>query len=195
PRPPHLLFADEMGSYVMPGVARFFEQARSANISIMPGFQAFGNLREVSPEFADIILQNTWSKVMFRFGGADSAEMAADIIGKRTAMVYSLSQSENETTSSPFVHATPQSSTGAGGGTGESWRENEDYRVSPAKLAALAIGTCIVTIGPRVYHLRVPWLQTPSSDRIHFSPLHHPTRIPDGQIPLDLEHKYAVQSG
>lgn len=190
PNPPHLLFADEMGSYVMPGVARFFEQARSGNIAVMPGFQAFGNLREVSPEFADIILQNTWSKVMFRFGGADSAEIAADIIGKQMKMLYTLSSSENISESSPFVHAAPKSSTGSGGGTGETWRENEDYRVSPAKLAALGIGTCIVTIGSRVYHLRVPYLKTPSSDEVSFRPMRHPRRVPAGQTPLEYEKKY-----
>ena len=191
PNPPHLVFADEMGSYVMPGVARFFEQARSANVAIMPGFQAFGNLREVSPEFADIILQNTWTKVMFRFGGADSAETAAEIIGKRKVFAYSLSQSENESESSPFIRATPQSSTGQGGGTGETWRENEEYRVAPAKLAALGIGECITIIGSRVYHLRIPYLQTPTSDTVEFRPLRHPRRTPAGWQTLDLEKKYS----
>lgn len=190
PHPPHLLFADEMGSYVMPGIARFFEQARSANISVMPGFQAFGNLREVSPEFADIILQNTWNKVMFRFGGADSALIASEIIGKRRQYIHSLSTSENESKSSPFLRSAPQSSSGEGGGMGESWREDENYRVAPAKLAALPIGQCVVTVGARVYHIRVPLLTTPSSDEVQFEPLRHPRRIPKDGIPLDLERRY-----
>ena len=59
PWPPFIGALDEMGSYVMQGIARLFEQARSARVALLPGFQAFGNLREVSAEFADIIMQNT----------------------------------------------------------------------------------------------------------------------------------------
>ncbi len=44
--------------------------------------QSCGKLREVSPEFADIVMQNTWSKALFRFGGNDSAEAPAEIVGK-----------------------------------------------------------------------------------------------------------------
>ncbi|QHS08989.1 type IV secretory system conjugative DNA transfer family protein [Sinimarinibacterium sp. NLF-5-8] len=190
PHPPHLLFADEMGSYAMPGVSRLFEQARSAGISVMPGFQAFGQLREVSPEFADVILQNTWSKVLFRFGGADSAETAAEIIGKHKKMLYTLSQTANRSASSPFIHATPQLSQGEGDGLGESWRENEEYRVSPAKLSALAIGECVVTIGPRVYHLKVPYLNLPGAQDVEFIPLRHVRTVPQGWTGHDLGSRY-----
>lgn len=194
PNPPHLLFADEMGSYVMPGIARFFEQARSARIAVIPGFQAFGNLREVSPEFADIILQNTWAKIMFRFGGNDSAEMAAEIIGKEIKAAYSLSQSETRSESSPFIRAAPQSTSGAAGGVGESWRESEEFRVPPSKLAGLPPGECITVIGPRVYHIRVPMLFTPSAEKVPFKPMRFPRRMPDGWIGMDLEKKYANYS-
>lgn len=200
PWPPYMIFADEMGSYVMEGIARLFEQARSGRIAMLPGFQSFGNLRAVSPEFADIILQNTWSKALFRFGSSDSGEVAAEMIGKIRKYVYSISQSESEGASAQFLRAAPQSSESASGGMGESWREEQDYRVSPAHLAGLGIGQCILTIGSRTYHLKVPRITTPIDDEeegderdpaLVFHPLRRPTRVPDGERTLDLASRYA----
>ncbi len=55
-----LAVLDEMGAYVMEGVARLFEQARSAGVALVPAFQSFSQLNKVSREFGDIIIQNTW---------------------------------------------------------------------------------------------------------------------------------------
>ena len=44
-RPEHFIaLLDEMGAYVMEGVGRLFEQARSANIALIPAFQSFSLL-------------------------------------------------------------------------------------------------------------------------------------------------------
>lgn len=203
PNPPYLCFLDEMGSYVMPGIARLFEQARSANIALVPGFQAFGNLREVSPEFADMILQSTWNKVFYRFGGADSAEAAADIIGKIKRLQYTIASSKNSGESAQFIQAAPQQSESESGGFGESWREMEEYRVTPGHLAGLGIGECVLTIARKAYHLRVPRLTTPIDDRddredksteiddqLSFKPLRFKNKIPDGMRPLNYEQNY-----
>lgn len=192
PWPPYLVFADEMGSYTMPGIARLFEQARSANIAMIPAFQAFGNLREVSREFADILVQNTWSKALFRFGSNDSAEAAAEIIGKIVRYRHSVSRSESASASAQFIQAAPQSSESAAGNLGESWSETEDYRVSPDKLAGLGMGQCVLTIGPRTYHLNIPRITTPVDDdpeRPVFEPPAYPTRVPDGERGIDLESR------
>lgn len=204
PNPPFLCFLDEFGSYVMPGIARLFEQARSAQIAIVPGFQAFGNLREVSPDFADIILQNTWNKVFYRFGGADSAEAAADIIGKVKRLQYTIASSKNSGESAQFIQSAPQQSESESGGFGESWREMEEYRVTPGHLAGLGIGECVLTIARRAYHLRVPRLTTPIDDRdqlrddkssemddaLTFVPRRYRLSIPSGERPLNLEKQY-----
>src|SRR5690606_16323188 len=84
PAIPFLCLLDEMGSYVMEGIARLFEQARSANIALLPAFQSFSQLNRVSPDFADIVIQNTWNKVFFKFGSKDSTEDAAEILGHTT---------------------------------------------------------------------------------------------------------------
>ncbi|MCC5611593.1 type IV secretion system DNA-binding domain-containing protein, partial [Nostoc sp. CHAB 5834] len=91
PNPPFLVFADEMGSYVMQGIARLFEQARSAGICMIPAFQTFANLRAISPDFEDIIIGNTWNKIFFKFASKDSPETAAEIIGKTKKYIKSLS--------------------------------------------------------------------------------------------------------
>ena len=190
PSPPHLLFADEMGSYVMPGVSRFFEQARSGNIAILAGFQAIGQLREVSPEFADTLMQNTWSKIMFRFGAADSAAQAAEMIGSHRRMAYALSASASSGEGAPFIRAAPAAHVSENEGLGESWRETEEYRVPPSKLAALGVGECVTLIGARMYHLRVPYLRVPVDATREYVRLRHPRRTPPDQVGLDFTRRY-----
>lgn len=203
PWPPFLAFLDEMGSYVMEGIARLFEQARSAHVGIIPGFQAMGNLGKVSPEFSDILMQNTWSKVFYRFGGADSAEAAADMIGMVKRLQYTLSTSAGAGDSAQMIQAAPQHSNSSSSGFGESWREIEEYRVTPAHLSGLGVGECVMTIARRVYHLRVPMLNTPVSNRgegevrgssfvdeFSFVPRHNKISIPPNERPINLEKDY-----
>jgi len=83
PDPPFLVLADEMGSYVMSAISTLFEQARSANIMLVPAFQTFAQLSNVSRDFASMIIQNTWSKVFFKYADDEAAEKAADIIAGR----------------------------------------------------------------------------------------------------------------
>jgi intracellular multiplication protein IcmO len=189
PNPPFLVFADEMGSYVMPGIARLFEQARSAGICMLPAFQTFANLRAVSPDFEDIIIGNTWNKVFFKFASKDSPETAAEIIGKVTKYVRSLSMSENEGSSASNLRATPQGSASKGGGLAESWRESEDYRVKPEHLKSLGMGEAVVMSGPRVYHIRTPMLNFPAPIP-EFKKTRHRVSVPPDEPGLDLELEY-----
>ncbi|WP_018234280.1 type IV secretory system conjugative DNA transfer family protein [Thioalkalivibrio thiocyanodenitrificans] len=189
PAPPYLIFADEMGSYVMPGIARLFEQARSANICMIPAFQSFANLSVVSPDFADMIIQNTWSKVLFKFGSKDSPEMAADIIGKSSTFQYSLSVSENDTESSPLLRTVPQLAESHGGGLGESWREEEGYRVSPDQLKSLGIGESVVMSGARMFHIKTPMLEFPEEVPV-YKVTRHPRQMPKEERGLEYEHRY-----
>ncbi|MHB8346005.1 MAG: type IV secretory system conjugative DNA transfer family protein [Acidiferrobacterales bacterium] len=200
PRPPFIGALDELGSYVMPGIARLFEQARSARVALLPGFQAFGNLREVSAEFADIIMQNTWSKALFRFGGNDSAESAAEMVGKVRRYQHGLSTSESSGESAHVIRAAPQSSESASGNVGQNWSEREDYRVSPDKLGGLMPGESVLTVGARTYHIVTPLMQTPIDTlkpddpkraEYLFVPMRHPTRVPDGEQGLHFDRRYS----
>jgi type IV secretory pathway TraG/TraD family ATPase VirD4 len=189
PNPPFLVFADEMGSYVMPGIARVFEQARSARICMIPAFQSFANLATVSPDFEDIIIQNTWSKVIFKFGAIDSPEKAAELIGKQMRYTHSVSSSKSTGDSASAIRTTPQASKSENASSGESWREEEVHRVTPDQLRALGIGEAVAVVGPRMYHLRMPRLEFPSPLPL-FRPLRHPQKMPAGIQGLDYESRY-----
>ena len=189
PDPPFLAFLDEMGSYVMPGIARLFEQARSANICLVPAFQSFANLSTVSPDFADMVIQNTWNKIFFKFGSKDSPEMAAEIIGKTVSYQRSYSKAKNESKSATLLRTNPQSSEGGGAGLSETWREQEVHRVSPDQLKSLSIGEVVVISGARMYHINTPMLKFPSQVA-EFKAIRHPVKMPAGEFKLGFERRY-----
>ena len=188
PNPPFIVFADEMGSYVMPGIARLFEQARSAQICMIPAFQTFANLRAVSPDFEDIIIGNTWNKIFFKFASKDSPETAAEIIGKTKKTIKSISTSENEGTSAQNVRTTPQGSGSRGGGMTESWRESEEYRIQPDHLKSMGMGEAVVMSGPRVFHISTPMLKFPKPPPYRVT--RHRMTMPAHEIGLDLHDRY-----
>lgn len=191
PNPPFLVFADEMGSYVMPGISRLFEQARSASIKLLPAFQSFANLASVSPEFADIIIQNTWNKIFFKFAAKDSSEQAAEIIGKVFKMTKTISRGENLGESAQSLRTAPTNTDSEGETLGESWRETEMFRVTPDQLRALGMGECIVISGARMYHLLTPMLDYSAAGVLpEFRVTRFPQRMPQGVRVLNLEERY-----
>lgn len=188
PNPPFMVFADEMGSYVMPGISRVFEQARSAGVMMIPAFQTFANLASVSPEFEEMIIGNTFTKVFFKLGSVDSATKAADLIGQEHKFQYSVSSSKSESSSAENLRVTPESSNSASGGVGESWRQAEDYRISPDKLMQMGIGECCVKSEARVYHISTQAIEFPKVPE--YKKNVYPTSLPPGITTLDLEGQY-----
>ncbi|GBG14424.1 ABC transporter [Novimethylophilus kurashikiensis] len=188
PNPPFICFADEMGSYVMPGISRVFEQARSAGVMMIPAFQTFANLASVSPEFEEMIIGNTWTKCFFKLGSIDSATKAADIIGQVKNYQYSVSASQSESASAQSLRVTPESSNSESGGVGESWRQMEEYRISPDKLSRMGIGECVVCSGSRTFHISTQAIEFPPVPE--FKKNVYPTSLPAGFSTLDLEGQY-----
>ena len=188
PNPPFICFADEMGSYVMPGISRLFEQARSANIMMMPAFQTFANLASVSPEFEEQIMGNTWTKCFFKLGAIDSATKAADLIGQEKKYQYSVSSTQSESASAQSLRVTPESSMSETGGLSESWRQMEEYRISPDMLTRLPIGQCVVSLGPKTFHIGTQALAFPKVPE--YVKTTYITKMPSGFTPLDLEGQY-----
>lgn len=189
PNPPFMLFADEMGSYVMPGIARLFEQARSAGMILMPAFQSFANLSVVSPDFADMILQNTWTKCFFKFASQDSPEHAAEIIGKARKLSYSLSRSQNAGESADNLRATPKGNDSRTDGFTESFREDADYRVTTDQLKSLPMGECFVMSGARLFHIKTPMLRWPAPIPSH-AVLRRTVKLPATEFALNFEERY-----
>lgn len=188
PNPPFICFADEMGSYVMPGISRVFEQARSAGVMMVPAFQTFANLASVSPEFEEMIIGNTWTKCFFKLGSMDSATKAADLIGQEKNYVHSVSASKSESASAQSLRVTPESSQSESGGVGESWRQQEEYRISPDKLTRMGVGECVVCSGPRTFHISTQAIEFPKVPE--FKKSVYPTSLPPGITTLDLEGQY-----
>lgn len=186
PDVPFIALLDEMGAYVMEGVARLFEQARSAGISLFPAFQSFSQLNRVSPDFADIIIQNTWNKVFFKFGAYDSSEMASEILGKTTRYQKTISVSGSQSSSAQALRTTPEANMSDGGGVGESWREMEESRVTPDKLRSLGKGEAFMISGAKVFHLKTPMLNFPK-DIEPYQVCHHKVGIEAGKRPLHYE--------
>lgn len=188
PNPPFICFADEMGSYVMPGISRVFEQARSAHVVMIPAFQTFANLASVSPEFEEMIIGNTWTKCFFKLGSTDSANKAAEFIGNEMKYMYSVSSSSSESASAQALRVTPESSQSETGGIGESWRQAEDFRIAPDKLTRMGVGECVVCSGARTFHISTQALDFPPVPE--FKKSTHPTSLPAGMSTLDLEGQY-----
>ncbi|WP_087865266.1 type IV secretory system conjugative DNA transfer family protein [Comamonas thiooxydans] len=188
PNPPFICFADEMGSYVMPGISRVFEQARSAGVMMIPAFQTFANLASVSPEFEEMIIGNTWTKCFFKLGSIDSATKAADLIGQQKNYVHSVSSSKSESASAQSLRVTPESSQSESGGVGESWRQQEEYRISPDKLLRMGVGECVMCSGPRTFHISTQAIAFPPVPE--FKKSTYPTSLPAGFTTLNLEGQY-----
>ncbi len=160
PDPPYLGFFDEAGSYISATWDRMFEQARSAQIILMPAIQTNSNFEAISPELAEMIEGNTWNKAFFKLGAQKTAEAAAEFIGMKMGVQRTLTQSDSQSETATLVNPAPTQSSGDSSGSGYSEREQEEYRVSPDDLKSLAKGEAIMVIGgDRIYPIKVPMIQ------------------------------------
>ncbi|MDR5799276.1 TraM recognition domain-containing protein [Caballeronia sp. LZ001] len=159
PNPPFLVFMDELGSYAVASLARPFEQARSAHIALFPAAQTLANLEVVSADFKEMVIGNTWTKIIFKLGSQETAKEFAELIGMQIGIAKSLSATQNESINSPMLNMTPEGGAGSGAGLSEGEREQEEYKVSPDDLKALSKGECIVMYGgDTIFNLRVPMI-------------------------------------
>jgi len=187
---PFLVFADEFGSYVIKKIAIMFEQCRSANIAWMPSFQTFGNLSKLSIQFLDTVLQNTWSKVIFRFGSRESAVMAADMIGE--AIKLQVSYGENESANDKRIHirTDPNHEKTDSEAHTVSYREVKEHRISPEHISAVPKGECIITISSKTYHAVIPEIRFPPKQKMYrFKPLKR-KNIVRTRRPLEMAKNY-----
>lgn len=159
PNPPYMVFADEAGSYVGQSWPRMFEQARSARIWLMPATQTKANFQAISDELAEMITGNTWTKVFFKIGTPESAEAAAEIIGKYRKGTLTIAENTGKSESGLELDSSPIKQAGLNAGMTVSQREEEVYRVHPDQLGSLEMGQCIVSFGgDRLYNIKVPMI-------------------------------------
>lgn len=172
PNPPFLAFMDEAGSYFNNSFPRLFEQARSARQILMPAAQTFANFEAISPELAEMVLGNTWTKVFFKLGTHETAEKAADMIGMTRKAAKSISDSDSETDSAPNIQVAPDAALADSKGITIGMREEEVYLVHPDVLKGLDKGQCIVSFGgDKVYNIRVPMVTVSQEFRDKLGPV------------------------
>lgn len=161
PFPNFIALCDEMGSYAIDAVRTLFEQGRSAHIQMYPAFQSFSQLNKTGPDFADIIIQNTWNKIFFKFGSKDAPEDAATILGMQAEFTRTIAESTSVSSSSQTLRTSPQGSDSGGEGVTSGWREMEGFVVKPDMLRSLGKGQAIMQSGSDIFCIDTPYLIFP----------------------------------
>lgn len=164
PSVPFLAFKDEAGSYASSSWSDLYQQARGANVILIPAVQTVANFQDISANFCETIVGNTWTKVFMKLSSHDTAEYAADFIGMKKFEERSVSKSTNTSSTTETLRTTPEAKAGSGEAVSESFKLSEDYWVSPDTLKGLAMGEAFVVMGKRsgersVYHIKAPFIK------------------------------------
>jgi hypothetical protein len=163
PRVPFLVTLDEFGSYANRLAASTLEMARGARVGLMPMFQTYANLRNVSEEFADQIVGNAEVSTFFCAGDTHTAEFAARLFGEARRGFAAHSTSEVRSAFNQNLALRLFYPTGHSESRSLSVREAYDYRVRPEALMQLAPGQALVRVksANRAFKLRVPMIMPP----------------------------------
>jgi type IV secretory pathway TraG/TraD family ATPase VirD4 len=78
------LYLDDFNDYMYPGFASVANKVRSAGIAMTFAHQSLGDLNKVSPEFKDIIIENTNNKIILKINDPESADFFASYIGTKS---------------------------------------------------------------------------------------------------------------
>ena len=70
----------------------------------------------------------------------------------------------------------------------QSWREVEDFRVTPDQLRALGMGEVVMMTGAKLYHLKTPMLNFPKK-LPPFEIVRRHTRVPSNVKCLHFEQR------
>jgi type IV secretory pathway TraG/TraD family ATPase VirD4 len=136
-----------------------FEQARSAQLVMMPAVQTLANLDAVSEELREMVIGNTVVKIAFRVGTQDTAERFADLFGTEMVTRFNVSAGRGGGVSASAGTGQKQSLSMANS-VGYSESSEEVHRVTINDLRGMEKGECIVSIGGRhIYHVKVPQIK------------------------------------
>jgi intracellular multiplication protein IcmO len=159
PNPPFLALCDEAGSYVNDEWSRVPEQTRSAHVIFAPLAQTAANFQAISDELYEMVIGNAWTKVVFKVGTQGTALETAELIGMEKAIVKTMGDTTNESSSFASLKVSPGTNVGQSTGMSYQEREQEDYRVSPDALKSLDMGEAVITYGhTELFNVRIPRL-------------------------------------
>jgi len=164
PSPPFFVFIDEAGPLASDSWSNLFEQARGANIILMPAVQTIDSLQNISKQFAETIVGNTWTKILLKLESHNSAQYFADFIGMEKKEERFISLGSTKSAASDSLRTSPESKQTEGHSVNESIKMAEDYKVSADMLKELAMGEAFVIMGKRsgeraVYHVKIPYIK------------------------------------
>jgi intracellular multiplication protein IcmO len=202
PKHPFLAFFDEAASYFSEAMAVVFEQARSANIFLMPAIQTDSGFDAISEDFKERVIANTTTKMFFRMGSSKSAEMAAELIGMTRAGTASTSESSGSSSSAQYVQVSPQKTASDTTSGGSTEKEEERYLVSPDQLKSLKIGEAVISYeGNKIYNILVPLVKLDQTTiksigdlRLNFRRKRSVPRIKQGLDMMSSAHRYLQNS-
>ena len=164
PSIPHQFWMDEFGSYAMRLVAQLFEMARGANVALIPMFQTYANLLNVSEEFADQIVGNSEIQTFLQLGDPNSCEWAAKVVGEAKEKLAMESRGETRSSGNKNLAWAMFHSLGKSHSRTQTTREEWGYRVRPDEFGALDIGEAISFVkgAKQGFQLRFPRAQPAS---------------------------------
>lgn len=125
------VFIDEFASFATPDFIHLLDKARGAGVSIVLAHQSRADLKEVTPNFAERIEENTASKVIFQVQSGDDAEKFSSMIGTYTRYA------DTEQMSDGFLFG--DQATGV-----KSRREVEAFEVHPNEFKQLGLGEAVL---------------------------------------------------
>ncbi len=130
-RPNTSVYIDEFASIASSGFIELLNKARSANVQLTLAHQSLGDLTAVSPSFANQILDNTNTKIIFRLDSPDTSEFFARLAGTRK------SQKKTEQVNNSLFLGSSQTGLGT-------TRDTEEFIISPNEFRKLGRGEAFV---------------------------------------------------
>jgi hypothetical protein len=176
PDPPFWIFCDEAGAYVTESFSRLLEQSRSARCFFALATQTNSNFQAISDELYNMVMGNSWTKIVFKVGTQMTATEAADLIGMKVGVLKSMTSSRSRGVSASFLSPSPEHGTSASSGQNAAERQQETYIISPDDLKGLDLGECVMTTsaketGALVFNLRVPMLEFTKAAKDRLGPV------------------------
>ena len=172
PSPPFWVFCDEAGAYVTDSFSRCLEQSRSANVFFALATQTNANFKAISEELYEMVIGNSWTKVVFKVGTQATAMEAADLIGMKMGVLKSRTTAESKGVSASFLSPSPEHGTTNASSSNAAERQQEAYIVTPDELKRLSKGECVVTVGGKdIFNLRVSMLSFTADAKARLGPV------------------------
>lgn len=156
---PCFLYIDEFADVIYPGARDLIAKARDARVGVTFAHQSDGDLKKYGPAIAQGIFDSAGSKMIFRVGSAETAELFANLAGTWTQ--------KKDLVNFAFDGQGPFAGKKAKGVTTV---EGEAFLIHPNELKNLPVGEAYMIlqrVGPRqIFHGRLI-----DVDRIGIAPL------------------------